>query len=135
MSHKKTVAKTPAPKTSGKPKYVGLARVSSREQESGFSLDTQEQEIRQYVAKQGGELVRFWRIAETATRSVERKTFHELIAFAKAHAHELTGVVFAKLDRACRDYCETVLNLPDMLEWIEAAKSEQVAMEELEAEF
>ena len=40
-----------------------------------------------------------------------------------------------KLDRACRDYCETVLNLPDMLEWIEAAKSEQVAMEELEAEF
>ena len=40
-----------------------------------------------------------------------------------------------KLDRACQDYCETILNLPDMLEWIEAAKSEQVAMEELEAEF
>jgi glutathione S-transferase len=40
-----------------------------------------------------------------------------------------------KLDRACQDYCETILNLPDMLEWIEAAQSEQVAMEELEAEF
>jgi glutathione S-transferase len=40
-----------------------------------------------------------------------------------------------KLDRACQDYCETILNLPDMLEWIEAAKAEQVAMEELEAEF
>jgi glutathione S-transferase len=40
-----------------------------------------------------------------------------------------------KLDRACRDYCETILVLPDMLEWIEAAKSERVALEELEAEF
>ena len=40
-----------------------------------------------------------------------------------------------KLDRAGQDYCETILNLPDMLEWIEAAKSETVAMEELEAEF
>jgi glutathione S-transferase len=40
-----------------------------------------------------------------------------------------------KLDRAAQDYCETVLNLPDMLEWIEAAKNERVEMEELEAEF
>jgi glutathione S-transferase len=40
-----------------------------------------------------------------------------------------------KLDRACQDYCETVLNLPDMLEWIEAAQTESVALEELEAEF
>ncbi len=40
-----------------------------------------------------------------------------------------------KLDRACQDYCETILNLPDMLEWIEAAQSELMAMEELEAEF
>ena len=40
-----------------------------------------------------------------------------------------------KLDRACQDYCETILNLPDMPEWIEAAQSELMAMEELEAEF
>jgi glutathione S-transferase len=40
-----------------------------------------------------------------------------------------------KLDRASQDYCETILNLPDMLEWIEAAKTESVAVEELEAEF
>ena len=40
-----------------------------------------------------------------------------------------------KLDRAAQDYCETILNLPDMLEWIEAAQNEQVAVEELEAEF
>jgi glutathione S-transferase len=40
-----------------------------------------------------------------------------------------------KLDRLCADYCETILNLPDMIEWIEAAKAEPEAVEELEAEF
>src|SRR6202012_1558819 len=40
-----------------------------------------------------------------------------------------------KLDRAAQDYCETILNLPDMLEWIEAGKAEPAAVEELEAEF
>lgn len=40
-----------------------------------------------------------------------------------------------KLDRIYADYCETVLNLPDMLEWIEAAKNERAGIEELEAEF
>jgi glutathione S-transferase len=39
------------------------------------------------------------------------------------------------LDRGAADYCETILNLPDMLEWIEAAKEEPDAVEELEAEF
>ena len=40
-----------------------------------------------------------------------------------------------KLDRLCADYCDTILNLPDMLEWIEAARAEPDAVEELEAEF
>jgi glutathione S-transferase len=40
-----------------------------------------------------------------------------------------------KLDRLCTDYCETIMNLPDMLEWVEAAKAEPDAVEELEAEF
>ena len=40
-----------------------------------------------------------------------------------------------KLDRACADYCETILNLPEMLEWTEAARTEKAGIEELEAEF
>jgi len=40
-----------------------------------------------------------------------------------------------KLDRMSADYCETVLNLPDMLDWIEAAQNESAGIEELEAEF
>ena len=40
-----------------------------------------------------------------------------------------------KLDRQCADYCETIQALPDMIEWIEAAKIERAGIEELEAEF
>jgi glutathione S-transferase len=40
-----------------------------------------------------------------------------------------------KLDRQCADYCETIQTLPDMMEWIEAAKTERSGIEELEAEF
>jgi len=40
-----------------------------------------------------------------------------------------------KLDRVCADYCETIQNLPDMIEWIEAARTEKTGIEELEAEF
>ena len=40
-----------------------------------------------------------------------------------------------KLDRQCADYCETIQALPDMMEWIEDAKTERAGIEELEAEF
>ncbi|MCP5411003.1 MAG: glutathione S-transferase family protein [Alphaproteobacteria bacterium] len=40
-----------------------------------------------------------------------------------------------KLDRTCADYCETILSLPDMIEWMEEARAEPTAVEELEAEF
>ena len=57
-------------------RFVALARVSSREQErEGFSLEVQEDALRHYAELQGGEIVRFFRIAETASKSDERKTF------------------------------------------------------------
>ena len=40
-----------------------------------------------------------------------------------------------KIDRLAQDYCETIMNLPDMIEWAEAAKTEPDAVEELDAEF
>ena len=39
------------------------------------------------------------------------------------------------VDRLCTDYCETILALPDLAEWIEAAKAEPDEVEELDAEF
>ena len=56
-------------------RFVALARVSSREQErEGFSLDVQEQALRGYADRQQGEIVQFYRIAETASKANERLT-------------------------------------------------------------
>jgi len=91
-------------------KYVALARVSSREQErEGFSLDVQVDGLNRYAERQGGTIVKLFRIAETASKKDERKTFKELVAYAKSHADELAGILFYKVDRAVRnifDYVE-----------------------------
>ena len=90
--------------------YLALARVSSREQErEGFSLEVQEEALKRYACRNGGEIIKLFRIAETATKPDERRTFRELLAYAKEHAAELAGVLFFKVDRAARnlfDYVE-----------------------------
>lgn len=91
-------------------RYVALARVSSREQErEGFSLDVQVDALRLYAERNNGEIIRMFRIAETASKHDERKTFKELLAYAKANSHRLDGLLFYKVDRAARnlfDYVE-----------------------------
>lgn len=44
-----------------------------------------------------------FRIAETASKRDKRKTFNEMLAYAKMHAHEVDGVLFYKIDRAARN--------------------------------
>ena len=61
-----------------------MARVSSREQErEGFSLEVQEDALRRYAESHGGTIVKLFKIAETASKSDERSSFRELIAYAK----------------------------------------------------
>ena len=90
--------------------FVALARVSSREQErEGFSLEVQEEALRRYATQAGGEIAKLFRIAETASKGDERKTFRELVAYAKKNAAFLDGLLFYKVDRAARnlfDYVE-----------------------------
>jgi DNA invertase Pin-like site-specific DNA recombinase len=91
-------------------RYIGLARVSGREQEQeGFSLDVQEAGMHEYAKKQGGEIVGTFRITETATKSEERKIFREFLAYAKRHADELDGILFYKYDRAARNLKDFML--------------------------
>jgi glutathione S-transferase len=40
-----------------------------------------------------------------------------------------------KLDAQCAGYCDSVMALPDMIEWVEAARIEPDELEELDAEF
>ena len=91
-------------------KFIALARVSSREQErEGYSLDVQEDGLKKFAEKQGGSIVKMFRIAESASKQDDRKTFKELLAYARDHAAELSGILFYKVDRAARnlfDYVE-----------------------------
>ena len=81
--------------------YAALARVSSREQErQGFSLDVQEDALRAYAERSGGEVVKLYRIAETASRRQERTAFRDLLRYCRKNAHRLDGVLFYKVDRA-----------------------------------
>ena len=90
--------------------FVALARVSSREQErEGFSLEVQEEALKRYAVQSGGEITKLFKIAETASKTDERKTFRELIAYAKKNAAFLDALLFYKVDRAARnlfDYVE-----------------------------
>jgi len=94
----------------GTAKFIGLARVSSREQErEGFSLDVQEEALERYASRKGGEIVKLFRTAETASKEAERKSFKEMLAYARKNAKTLTGLLFYKVDRAARnifDYVE-----------------------------
>lgn len=91
-------------------RFIALARVSSREQErEGFSLAVQEEALRRYATQVGGEIVKLYRIAETASKRDERKTFREFVYYAKKYAVDLDGLLFYKVDRAARnlfDYVE-----------------------------
>jgi site-specific DNA recombinase len=89
--------------------FVALARVSSREQErEGFSLEVQEEALRRYASASGGEIRRLFRIAETASKADERRTFRELIAYAKRHCCDLDGLLVYKVDRAARNLFDFV---------------------------
>ena len=108
-------------------RYVALARVSSREQErEGFSLDVQEDALRRYAEHHGGEIVKLFRIAETATRSQERRVFKEMLEYARQNAGKLDGVLVYKIDRAARnlfDYVELErLEVEDGLELISVSQ-------------
>ncbi len=65
--------------------------------------------MRAYASRAGGEIVQFYKIAETASKKDERRTFKEMLAFVRKRAPELDGILFYKVDRAARnlfDYVE-----------------------------
>jgi site-specific DNA recombinase len=99
----------PRPRGDRLKQFVALARVSSREQErEGWSLDVQEHELNAYAAREGGKITKLFKIAETASRAEERKTFKEMIRYARQHRADLDGALFYKVDRAARNLYDYV---------------------------
>lgn len=90
-------------------RFIALARVSSREQErEGFSLDVQVDALTRYAERQGGQIAKLFRVAETASKSDERKVFKEMLAHARANADKIDGLLVYKIDRAARNLFDYV---------------------------
>jgi DNA invertase Pin-like site-specific DNA recombinase len=91
-------------------RVVAWARVSSREQREGYSIDAQLRAMRDRAAKSGWTIVREFVTAESAKRGADRVAFNAMLKWVRGNAkRERLEAVFAhKLDRACRNMRDAV---------------------------
>ncbi|MET0156043.1 MAG: recombinase family protein [Rickettsiales bacterium] len=80
-------------------KAVIFARVSSHEQEQGFSIEAQIERLRGYCSRKGFEIVREISVTESSTKG-ERKQFNEAISYVKKHGCALVADTFDRLQRS-----------------------------------
>ncbi len=79
-------------------KSLLYVRVSSKEQEKeGFSLDAQEKLGLDYAKRKGFEIVKTWKVSESAWRE-ERISFSQMVEYAKKHS-EIQHIIFDVTDR------------------------------------
>lgn len=93
---------------------VILNRVSSKDQEyEGYSLPAQEKLLKEYAEKQNLKVFKVYTIAEKASKSEQRHIFHEMMELVTKQGIKI--LVFEKVDRAVRNFKDTVL-IDDWLE-------------------
>jgi DNA invertase Pin-like site-specific DNA recombinase len=101
-------------------RLLNICRVSSHEQSEGYSLEMQDQLNREWAQHKGYFIVDTIQYVETASKQKERKRFQEIVARVCGD-HTIDGVVFHKVDRACRNLSDLAL-----LERIENEKNKKV---------
>ena len=89
---------------------VAWARVSSREQKEGYSIDAQLRAMRDKAAKHDWNIVREFVVAESAKRGTDRKDFNEMLRWTKRNAKrkQIDAIFAHKLDRVCRNMRDAV---------------------------
>lgn len=86
------------------------ARVSSREQREGYSIDAQLRAMWEKTAKADWRVVRECVVAESAKRGAERTAFNEMLKWVRANARRenIRAILSHKLDRVCRNMRDAV---------------------------
>ncbi len=105
-------------KTAKATKAIILARVSTKEQEEGHSIDAQKHRLMEYCQRSNLEVIKTFSIIESSSRG-DRKLFMEMIKFAKTQ-RETIAVVADKVDRTQRRISE----IPLLEEPVKAGKIE-----------
>lgn len=85
-------------------KAVIIARVSSKEQEEGYSIDAQLHRLENYCIRNNLEIIRRFDIVESSTQG-DRRQFMEMISFVKKQK-ETVALVADKVDRVQRSLKE-----------------------------
>jgi site-specific DNA recombinase len=83
-----------------------FVRVSSKEQEEGYSLASQQGEGEEYALRRGFVIDRKWAVAESA-KDTARKAFKELVQYVKARP-QVKVLLFEKPDRMTRNFADLV---------------------------
>lgn len=86
------------------------ARVSSREQREGYSIDAQLRVTRERANKEGWSIAREFVVAESAKRGAERIVFNQMLKWVQANAKKqhINFILAHKLDRTCRNIRDAV---------------------------
>src|SRR6266436_4194681 len=83
-------------------KAIIFARVSSREQEeTGYSLNAQVKLLNDYALQHELEVVKVWRVSESASGKQVRKLFNEMLQHVSRH--QIPVILCEKIDRLTRN--------------------------------
>ena len=91
-----------------------ICRVSSKEQEDGYSLDAQEHLLRDFSAKRGFEVPLMLRLSETASKHLRRKKFKAFMD--EVNKTKIQHIVVEKVDRLTRSGLKDGVMIDDWLE-------------------
>lgn len=81
-------------------KVIILARVSSKEQQEGYSIQTQTERLTEYCHRRNSHILKAFQIIESSTRG-DRKEFETMLKFP-SEQHEMIALVVTSIDRLQR---------------------------------
>lgn len=99
---------------------VGIARVSSKDQEDGYSLASQDKLISTYSDNHNFKLLKVFKIAETASKAKQRRIFKEAMKFVANH--QVKNLIVEKVDRHARNFYDAV----ETDEWLQADETRKI---------
>lgn len=91
-------------KPKGLKKAIILARVSTKDQEEGYSIAAQKHRLQQYCERKNLEIIRTFELVESSTHG-DRKDFTKMIEFIRKQ-RECVALVADKVDRVQRSFKE-----------------------------
>jgi len=89
-------------------RLLSVCRVSSSEQKEGYSLEMQDQANCEWAKRKGHTIADSIRYVETASKQKERQQFRKIIDKVRNDC-TIDGVVFHKVDRACRNLTDLAM--------------------------